>query len=296
MRTSIDDGVAALELAEAATTSWREKRIVDAVSRRDALRGRHRRPRPHGRAPRARTSRRACPGAELVAAYSPVADERDWARNDARRARRSTPTTRSCSPIRERRRGLPRHADDRCMPTQIIAALEGRQARVQREAAVAGPRRLPARRGEARAAPEAEGDDRLRAPLRRELPGRARRASQSGAIGAPVPRALADAATRTTRPASSCKFAPTVRRHLPRHERARHRHARAGSSASPKPVRVFATGTVAVHEGLQTCGDVDNGVAMIEFEGGEMAVLLRVAHDGARARDDDRDHRHRRAA
>ena len=29
MRTSIDDGVRALELAEAATTSWREKRIVD---------------------------------------------------------------------------------------------------------------------------------------------------------------------------------------------------------------------------------------------------------------------------
>jgi myo-inositol 2-dehydrogenase/D-chiro-inositol 1-dehydrogenase len=28
MRTSIDDGVTALELAEAATTSWREKRIV----------------------------------------------------------------------------------------------------------------------------------------------------------------------------------------------------------------------------------------------------------------------------
>jgi hypothetical protein len=28
MRTTIDDGVAALELAEAATTSWREKRIV----------------------------------------------------------------------------------------------------------------------------------------------------------------------------------------------------------------------------------------------------------------------------
>ena len=28
MRTSIDDGVAALALAEAATTSWREKRIV----------------------------------------------------------------------------------------------------------------------------------------------------------------------------------------------------------------------------------------------------------------------------
>ena len=29
VRTSIDDGVAALELAEAATTSWREKRIIE---------------------------------------------------------------------------------------------------------------------------------------------------------------------------------------------------------------------------------------------------------------------------
>ena len=28
-RTSIDDGVEALALAEAATTSWREKRIVE---------------------------------------------------------------------------------------------------------------------------------------------------------------------------------------------------------------------------------------------------------------------------
>ena len=42
---------------------------------------------------------------------------------------------------------------------------------------------------------------------------------------------------------------------------------------SPKPVRVFATGVVAVHEGLKTVGDLDNGVAMIEFEGGKMAVL-----------------------
>lgn len=42
---------------------------------------------------------------------------------------------------------------------------------------------------------------------------------------------------------------------------------------APKPLRVFATGTVAVHEGLKACGDLDNGVAMIEFEGGKMAVL-----------------------
>ena len=40
-----------------------------------------------------------------------------------------------------------------------------------------------------------------------------------------------------------------------------------------KPVRVFATGTVAVHEALKQVPDLDNGVAMIEFEGGAMAVL-----------------------
>jgi myo-inositol 2-dehydrogenase/D-chiro-inositol 1-dehydrogenase len=41
----------------------------------------------------------------------------------------------------------------------------------------------------------------------------------------------------------------------------------------PRPVRAFATGTVAVHEGLRECGDLDNGVAMVEFESGKMAVL-----------------------
>ena len=42
---------------------------------------------------------------------------------------------------------------------------------------------------------------------------------------------------------------------------------------APKPVRVFATGTVAVHQGLKSVGDLDNGIAMIEFEGGKIAVL-----------------------
>jgi myo-inositol 2-dehydrogenase/D-chiro-inositol 1-dehydrogenase len=42
---------------------------------------------------------------------------------------------------------------------------------------------------------------------------------------------------------------------------------------APAPVRVFATGTVAVHEGLRAVGDLDNGVAMIEFEGGKTAVI-----------------------
>jgi myo-inositol 2-dehydrogenase/D-chiro-inositol 1-dehydrogenase len=42
---------------------------------------------------------------------------------------------------------------------------------------------------------------------------------------------------------------------------------------SPKPLRVFSTGTIAVHAGLADCGDVDNGVAICEFEGGRMACF-----------------------
>lgn len=42
---------------------------------------------------------------------------------------------------------------------------------------------------------------------------------------------------------------------------------------SPKPVRVFAAGTVAIHEALSEFGDVDNGVATCEFEGGKLACF-----------------------
>ena len=42
---------------------------------------------------------------------------------------------------------------------------------------------------------------------------------------------------------------------------------------APQPKRVFSVGTIAVHEGLAECGDVDNGVAVCEFEGGAMATI-----------------------
>ena len=42
---------------------------------------------------------------------------------------------------------------------------------------------------------------------------------------------------------------------------------------SPKPLRVFAAGTVTIHEGLREFGDVDNGVATCEFEGGKLACF-----------------------
>ena len=40
-----------------------------------------------------------------------------------------------------------------------------------------------------------------------------------------------------------------------------------------KATRVYATGTIALHEGLRACNDVDNAVAIIEFEGGSVATL-----------------------
>ena len=39
----------------------------------------------------------------------------------------------------------------------------------------------------------------------------------------------------------------------------------------PKIARAFAVGTIAVHHGLKDCGDVDNGLAICEFEDGSLA-------------------------
>ncbi|MDQ6619530.1 MAG: Gfo/Idh/MocA family oxidoreductase [Pseudomonadota bacterium] len=41
----------------------------------------------------------------------------------------------------------------------------------------------------------------------------------------------------------------------------------------PRAVRVFAIGTVAVHDGLKACNDLDNAMALCEFEGGKMACF-----------------------
>ena len=41
----------------------------------------------------------------------------------------------------------------------------------------------------------------------------------------------------------------------------------------PRATRVYAAGTVALHEGLRELGDVDNGVAICEFEGGRLAMF-----------------------
>ncbi|HEY5367091.1 MAG TPA: Gfo/Idh/MocA family oxidoreductase [Casimicrobiaceae bacterium] len=41
----------------------------------------------------------------------------------------------------------------------------------------------------------------------------------------------------------------------------------------PRARRVYASGVIAVHAGLAECADVDNGVATIEFDDGKLAVI-----------------------
>lgn len=41
----------------------------------------------------------------------------------------------------------------------------------------------------------------------------------------------------------------------------------------PRATRVFASGTIALHPGLADCGDVDNGLAIVEFADGQRAVF-----------------------
>jgi myo-inositol 2-dehydrogenase / D-chiro-inositol 1-dehydrogenase len=42
---------------------------------------------------------------------------------------------------------------------------------------------------------------------------------------------------------------------------------------NPAPRRVHAAGTIVLHPGLAACGDVDNAVALCEFDGGALAVF-----------------------
>jgi myo-inositol 2-dehydrogenase/D-chiro-inositol 1-dehydrogenase len=42
---------------------------------------------------------------------------------------------------------------------------------------------------------------------------------------------------------------------------------------APPVRRAFAAGTIAIHEGLRDCGDVDNGLAIVEFGDGSLAHL-----------------------
>ena len=61
---------------------------------------------------------------------------------------------------------------------------------------------------------------------------------------------------------------------------------------NPRAKRVYASGTIAIHEGLRECGDIDNGVGTCRVRGWAAGGAVRIAHDGARARHADGSDRH----
>ena len=186
-----------------------------------------------------RTSRTRVPGAELVAACSPIGEELDWARDASSASRgvyaRLRATARAATDVDAVFLVTP---NDAASAQQIIDGAARRQARVLRKAAVARCSTNAARvEAEAAKHPRSQGDDRLRAPLRRELPGRARRASRRARSAARSwcarRRCDKNDPSRLLR-----AFAPTSRRHLRRHERARHRRRALAAGRAEAEARV----------------------------------------------------------
>jgi myo-inositol 2-dehydrogenase/D-chiro-inositol 1-dehydrogenase len=208
------------------------------------------------------------PGASLVAACSPIGEELEWARNTLGVDRVYKDYAEMLAQ-KDVDAGLHRHAQH-AAPRRRSSTRCARQARVLREAFVDGARRVPRRRGGGREASAPQSDDRLRAPLRCELPGRARE-HRVGRIGRPF---LVRSQTTDQNDPSGffVKFAPTsggIFVDMSVHDIDIARWL----LGSPKARRVFSLGTVAVHEGLRACGDVDNGIAMCEFADGRMACF-----------------------
>ena len=123
---------------------------------------------------------------------------------------------------------------------------------------------------EAGAASASAGDHRFHAAFRSELSRRVRKI-EAGAIGRPF-MVRSQTCDKNDPEGFFVRFAPTsggifldcsvhdidVARWL---------------LGNPRAKRVFASGTIALHEGLREFGDVDNGVAICEFEGGRLAMF-----------------------
>ncbi len=208
------------------------------------------------------------PGATVVAAASPVDDERRWAREtlgltdvvedfDALLALPGLDAVAIVTPTSQ-------HAD------QVIAALAaGKHVYCEKPLAldVAACKRVEA-------AAAAHPDLRVLIGFVRRFDPQYAAASakiRAGAIGAPY---LVRSQTLDKLDPSGffVKFAPTsggIFLDMSIHDIDCARFL----LGDPKAKRVYASGIIAVHEGLAACGDIDNGVATIEFEGGKLAVL-----------------------
>jgi len=208
------------------------------------------------------------PGADLVAACSPVADERAWAQREL-----GVGTTYADFPSLLRHPGLDAVAI--VSPTsehaaQIVAALDaGLHVFSEKPTSLVVDDCLRVEEAAARR------------PDRVVLVGYVRRFDASyrdafakvaaGAIGTPF-HVRSHTLDRNDPSGFFVRFAPTsggIFRDMSVHDIDAARWFLGGAA----PRRVFATGTVAIHEGLRACGDLDNAVAICEFDGGRVAMF-----------------------
>jgi myo-inositol 2-dehydrogenase/D-chiro-inositol 1-dehydrogenase len=207
-------------------------------------------------------------GADVVAAASPVTEERDW-------ARQTLGLTDVVAEFGELLKMPQVDAVVIVTPTslhadQVIAALDaGKHVFCEKPLAldVAGCERVEA------AAAKHPAQKTLVGFVRRFDPSytAAMRKIREGTIGTPF---LVRSQTLDMNDPSGffVKFAPTsggIFLDMSIHDIDCARFLLGG----PKARRVYASGIIAVHQGLAECGDIDNGVATIEFDGGKLAVL-----------------------
>ncbi len=211
---------------------------------------------------------RHTPGAELVAACSPVAEERDWARDAA---------------------GVPRVCDDLqgllddpridavvlVTPTTLHADQAEAVLRAGKHLFVEKPLSLDVADCE-----RVEAVARAR-PAQVAMVGFVRRFDASyqrahadiaaGAVGRPF-LVRSQTCDQNDPEGFFVRFAPTsggIYMDCSVHDIDLARWMLGG----PRAVRVFASGSIALHPALAECHDVDNGLGIVEFEGGARAVL-----------------------
>ena len=192
-----------------------------------------------------------------------------WARNTLGVAR-CTRTTRRCSRIRTSTR-CSSSRPTRCTPRRSSRGCSaGKHVFCEKPLSLELDECL-ARRGGGREASAPQGDDRLRAPLRSRATRTRTTRSRRARSAAPF---LVRSQTSDQNDPSGffVRFAPTrggIFVDMSVHDIDLARWL----LGSPEAAARVPAGTVAIHEGLRACGDVDNGVAMCEFADGRMACF-----------------------
>ena len=268
VRTTVADGLKALELADAATRSWRERHDIKLGGRGMKAPGADRDCRI-GRLGQRHARNLAChvPGATLVAACSPVAAEREW-------AGANLPELALYDDYEAMLKDATLDAvwlvtPTSLHPTQIIAAL-----RAGKHVFCEKPLSLDL--GECdRVIEESARFPDLQVMIgfvrRFDASYRTRSTRSAGAIGRPF-LVRSQTTDKNDSDGFFVRFAATsggmfldCRVHdidLAR-----------WMLGKPRAKRVFAAGAVALHDGLREFGDVDNGVAICEFEDGKLAMF-----------------------